>query len=234
MSSTALFRGLRKWPRIRPPCLFYKGACCMAYPPFRTYQELFQAAEDGIRAAGMAWYREAHQWAAALATKTGYSLVQVVGVTAALSPQNRWARNQRDAKALCEANEPAEVADGGTLTTYPKQIAKALHILETSRYATTDHIAGLLGRRAFKTKAFFYSILAGGQTNRVCIDRHMIDAADSGRGIGEGQIAWTSGAKGCYDDLADAVRALAESVGLPAAQVQAVIWIAWKAEKVPF
>lgn len=206
----------------------------MAWPTFRTYQELFQAAEAGIRAAGMAWYAEAHRWAADLAEATGYSLVQVCGVAAALSPQNRWARNQRDAETLCRANDPAEAADGGTLTTYPKQIAKALDILTAWKDLSTEHFAQMLGRRAFKTKAFFYSILAGGETDSVCIDRHMIDAADSGRGIGEGQILWTNGAKGCYDALADAVRALAESVGLPAAQVQAIIWVAWKAEKVPF
>lgn len=203
---------------------------------FRTYRELFQAAEKGIRAAGMAWYREAYQWAAELAEVTGYSLVQVCGVTAALSPQNRWARNQQDAEAMLRADDPAETADGvgHHLTTYPRQIAKALEIAETWFGADADRIASLLGRRAFKTKAFFWSILAGGQTDRVCIDRHMIEAADSGRGIGEGCIAWTCGAKGCYDALADAVRLLAKAVGLPAAQVQAVIWIHWKAGKVPF
>lgn len=167
-------------------------------------------------AAGKSWYQEAHNFAQTLSTAYEIPLPQVIGVIAALSPSVHWTANKRQAEALCRAH-----ADGGPLesvvvTTYGRQAVKARKILAAEYFNSL-----LLGKRAFKTQAFFFNIYHPGTTDHVTIDQHMVAAANF-------TDFWVNSAHWCYRLFEEAIREIAKEQGLAPDQVQAIIWLTYK------
>ena len=64
---------------------------------------VFFAATDLEKINGVQWYNVAQNASGAMAERYGISLETVAGVVAALSPNNRWERNLRDADNLISA-----------------------------------------------------------------------------------------------------------------------------------
>ncbi len=113
---------------------------------------------------GARWYPDALLFCERLSTETGLSVNVVAGVVAALSPNNRWARNMADAAAICRAFAAGTLQDAAQIKvgTYNSNKAKALQILAGEE--PLDVLGGL------KVRAFYQCIL--GDDGAVCIDGH--------------------------------------------------------------
>ena len=177
------------------------------------------------RATGSVWYPDALAFCWELADNHRMDTVKVTGVVAALSPAVYWDLNKRQAEALLQAYATGgmESADQVVLSTYGRQAVKAKRILalpgDSFGYVSRTAILDILGRRAFKTRTFFLSILDNDQA--VCIDRHIITALNF-------SDRWVQGSVWCYDLLADAIRHAADDLGLVPHDLQAIIWITFK------
>lgn len=170
----------------------------------RIYAQL----TDDERTAGHAWYRSAHDAAAALAERHGYPLLTVVGVIAALSPSVQWRQNLDQADKLLGAVQHERKI---RLTAFPSAVAKAVAI------ARTGDISPLVGP---KTTAFFANIAWPDCPGPVTVDRHALriwaNVAQSG--------AITCSARTYYLAVADYITA-AEAVGVMPHEMQAATWL---------
>jgi hypothetical protein len=192
----------------------------------RHIAAMLALASQSDLAAGIEWYARAERLGHRLAHQYGCTFEQAVGVIAALSPNNRWARNCTDAESMIQAW--AVGADPLTVTvcTYGAMRAKAAAILALAS-PERETIAGILNGR--KITAFFLSIT--GQTDTVCVDGHAY-------AIWLGQRVPTTktpalGVK-LYADIAHAYRVVAKRSAslcgeqLTPAQVQAVTWVTYR------
>ena len=110
---------------------------------------------------GMSWYENANMVAQLLASMHEISIVKVVGIMAALSPNNKWARNQIDTdKFLSNPSLETKVC------TFINQRKKALAIYHSK--GTVEEIEGILN--GIKTKNFFNNILFYGDSDHVTVD----------------------------------------------------------------
>ena len=112
---------------------------------------------------GARWYADALAFCAAVAQSTGLPVTTVAGVTAALSPNNRWERNMFDAERLCRAFAAGTLGDAAALkvSTFNGNKQKALRILSGAQ--PLDVLGGL------KVRAFYACILGDAG---VCVDGH--------------------------------------------------------------
>lgn len=156
---------------------------------------------------GHLWYRRAMLWADEVGTTLGFTLAEVAGVTAALSPRNNWERNKTDATNILTAV---------SLKTHPLPVATfkvnrdaALRIAKGEPWQSV-----LKGR---KVRAFA-SALAGNAEATV-VDVWMARAMTDGR-----RDAPRSAAD--YEDMAAAIRYVARQRGEPVTQTQATAWVA--------
>ena len=182
----------------------------------RNVTRVFRLATEAQIAAGLDWYTDAHSVAQTMATAHGVSVAQAAGIIAALSPLNSWGANVNLANRL--------IASGGLTSGYlGVGLRKANAIL-----AGTDPLTVLTSS---KVRAFYLGILANGETDAVCIDRHAYDVA-SGTRHNDRTRPTVSGKR--YREAAEAyVRAahiLSRESGekIHAAQVQAITWKAWR------
>ena len=116
---------------------------------------------------GKEWYDRAYKYALRLIHTYPITMGQVVGVIAALSPNNKWERNCQDADRLI-----ATFIEGGDLSlckvcTYGKNKQKAIDILSLES-ADAEAIEGILSGQ--KITAFYRSIM--GHDDAVCVDGH--------------------------------------------------------------
>ena len=182
---------------------------------------VFFSASDFETINGAQWYETAQNAAATIATRYSVSADTVAGVIAALSPNNRWERNLRDADALISAYTLGGLSDALEVktSTYNRNKIKALSILEG---ATPLEVLGGLKVRAF------YSCIIG--RNEVCVDGHAY-AIWRGERISTSSTPKIS-AKLYGSIAADYTRAAAiinSVLGTTyrAYQVQAITWLVW-------
>ena len=179
--------------------------------------------------AGRDWYSRAERFASELAHRHGVSFLQAVGVIAALSPNNRWARNCADADAVCAAWAAGLPPEAVTVCTYGVNLAKACQILRLPAPTQESIAAILLGQTGRKVQAFFLSIT--GRHDAVCVDGHAY-------AVWRGQRVPTTktpklGAR-LYETISRAYTLVAarsaELCGeeLTPAQVQAVTWVTYR------
>ncbi|MGH2568238.1 MAG: DUF7178 family protein, partial [Bacteroidota bacterium] len=147
---------------------------------------------------GMRWYPEALATAYEIAGESGYTVEQVAGVIAAVSPNTSWQQNVSLAWQLC-----VEGRDGGT---FGKNVAYAHRILTGEVWE--DVLKGP------KVRAFAANIL--GDTQRVTVDRWMARAA--GLNIDRVNV-------GQYVMVEQAVREGGAAVGVSPRDLQAMVWI---------
>ena len=81
-------------------------------------------------AAGIAWYAEAYEECRQIAEKYDLRIHIVVGVVAALSPNNRWTTNITNARDLIDAFVNNRDIDSVSVCTYGNMKRKAWSILE--------------------------------------------------------------------------------------------------------
>jgi hypothetical protein len=183
---------------------------------------VFFSASDFEIISGAQWYETAQNAAATIAARYGVSADTVAGVIAALSPNNRWERNLRDADALISAYTLGGLSDALEVktSTYNKNKLKALAILEG---ATPLEVLGGLKVRAF------YSCIIG--ADDVCVDGHAY-AIWRGERISTSSTPKIS-AKLYGSIVADYVKATATinsvmDTSYRPYQVQAITWLAWR------
>ena len=117
---------------------------------------------------GCDWYPSALAIANRISDKYGLRTELVVGVIAALSPNNRWERNIVDAEAIIKC-----WAAGGTRTdmlnvkvcTYGKMKEKAVDILTPTDRPITEILNG-------KKLVEFFNCITNPALDDVCIDGH--------------------------------------------------------------
>lgn len=184
----------------------------------RNITRLYRAATNEQRNAGAEWYRDAYTITVALAERHGYTVEQVAGVIAALSPLKSWGDN---------VNLAARAIRGGRLDSgaFKNSVDKVNKIL-----------AGIPAHEVLggnKVRAFWHCIASAGQTTAVCVDRHAFDAATNTRHTDETRPRLSDKR---YREIADAYIRAAEilsresGVLITPSAVQATVWLVWRAK----
>jgi len=202
----------------------------------RNILSVYVRASETDRAEGLHWYSHAHGIAQVMADKHGVSLVQSIGVIAALSPSLNWGLN------VLQANEIIQLYQSGkrgedipTLGTYGRR-----NIIKVLRILAGEHPLDVLGGN--KVRSFYANLLYPRSSVCVTIDRHA-------KGLAIGSIS-PRGATAVKDSIVTNPEyayyskhyvKLAELLGLIPNQLQAICWVTWRRlqgdvseEKVPF
>jgi len=172
--------------------------------------------QDGIN-----WYPNARQIARNLADRHGIHPAEAAGVIAALSPRNRWERNVQDADALITAFQAggAEQAMLTKVCTFGANKAKAIRILTAGVLTDADVLAILSGPKLQE----FYSCIQG--IADVCIDGHAY-CIWAGERTGLADVPAIG--KKLRAQIKDDYQHAADELGMTAASLQAITWVAWR------
>ena len=81
---------------------------------------------------GLRWYNNAHEISERIAAELGFSVDQIAGAIAALSPNNKWERNCQDAENLARAIKAGIDTDSVKVCTFGNNKAKAIKILSSA------------------------------------------------------------------------------------------------------
>ena len=171
-------------------------------------------ATDVERDAGMRWYEAAHALAASLGHRYGYTVDQMAGVIAVLSPNVSWSRNVQMATLAAK--------DGKASGTFTRNTDKADAIMAGADPATV--ISGP------KVTNFYRNIATRGENDGVTVDRHAVSIAE-GREVGDderGKLVRTTKARDGYGEYVEAYREAAYRAGISPAKLQAITWVAWR------
>ena len=179
----------------------------------------YKTADDDQRAGGMVWYSKAQCAAYDIAAKYDIAVYLVVAVIAALSPNNKWARNLVNADALIGAFLRGDGIDSVKVSTYHKMKQKAWDILA----ARPDYDTAKTMLKGQKITSFFCDIM--GEFN-VTIDGHArniayaekVSLTDDRSNIGKLE----------YRALQAAYEEAARQLGLMPYQLQAITWRVWR------
>jgi len=192
----------------------------------RHIASMLGLASQADLAAGIEWYARAERLGHRLAGEYGCTFEQAVGVIAALSPNNRWARNCTDAESMIQAWAVGVNPESVRVCTYGAMRSKAAQILALAS-PDRETIAKILNGR--KITAFFLSI--AGVHDAVCVDGHAY-------AIWVGQRITTTNTPSLgvklYADIARAYVLVAKrsasicGESLTPAQVQAVTWVTYR------
>lgn len=181
---------------------------------------MYRKATPDERAAGIAWYRNARQAGEEIAERHGVSLRVAVGVMAALSPNNKWDRNVKDADLLIGAYINGDYIESVSVCTYNKMRAKAWAILEAMP-EDDQHMIRLLNGQ--KIVSFFCNIMGH---DTCTIDGHALNIARGERvNLSDNR---TNIGKKLYAELQDAYTVAGHAGKLKAYEIQAVTWLVWR------
>jgi len=176
--------------------------------------------EDTVN--GLEWYDRAKRHAKAISTKYFIHTHTVIGVMAALSPNNRWERNVKDTERMCQAWINGEDLSDFKVSCYNTMKAKAWSILEDDLTDDDDILTRLNGQKIRS----FYSNIRG--LDEVTIDGHAYNIA---LGIRQGLTSdKTNMGKKLYRDMQSAYVKAAKRVGVKPHELQAITWTTWKRE----
>ena len=169
---------------------------------------------------GVEWYDRAKRMAAWIAKETGIQEATVIGVMAALSPNNRWERNCKDALSMCQAWINGDSLDDFKVSCYNAMKQKAWSILQDD----LQDDASILTRLNWQKIRSFYSNIRG--LDEVTIDGHALNIA---RGKREGLTSdKTNMGKKQYRELQAAYVTAAKRIKVKPSELQAITWTTWK------
>lgn len=184
---------------------------------------VFQLATPEEIEHGVTWYASAHCQCLDISENLDLPLNVVVGVVAALSPNNKWERNVDNARDLCTAYINGDSMESVKVSTYGKMKEKAWSILESC--PTYDETITILNGQ--KIVCFYQNIMG---ENTCTVDGHAYNIYHASRQSLTGSI---SIGKIEYHLIQDAYRKAGQSVlvhgrELMAYEMQAVTWVAWR------
>ena len=180
---------------------------------------VYRDADETQHAEGLLWYSDAQKAAHNIAVKYDIAVYIVVAVIAALSPNNKWTRNVRNANALIGAFIRGDGIDSVKVSTYNKMKQKAWDILA----ARPDYDGAKAMLKGQKITSFFMDIM--GEFN-VTIDGHARNIA-YGERVGLTDDRTNIGVRE-YRALQAAYEEAARRVGLMPYQLQAITWRVWR------
>lgn len=187
---------------------------------------IYNLSTAGEIKSGLAWYSEAHNQALQISEALNVPLTTVVGVIAALSPNNKWERNLTNAYQLIEAYLNGEHIESVKVSTYHTMKAKAWSILADQLDNTDDILTRLNGQ---KIKSFYECIM--GLPHGICIDGHALNIWRNERhGLTSDK---TNIGKRLYADIQADYLAAGNAVtyqgrNLTAYEMQAITWTVWR------
>jgi hypothetical protein len=171
---------------------------------------------------GVEWYARAQRMAQSISAATGLHINTVIGVMAALSPNNRWEYNVRNAYDMCTNYIDGGDIDDFKVSTYGNNKRKAWSMLEDNLVDDDDILTRLNGQ---KTRSF-YSNIRG--LDEVTIDGHALNIARGVRiNLTDDQ---TNIGKRLYRELQAAYVRAAKRVGIQPHELQAITWTTWRRE----
>lgn len=162
---------------------------------------------------GLSWYDDAREFCKMVSNETNRPLISVCAALAALSPRNKWERNKQDCYELCKNNSSHKFG------TFHAMVNKARKVLEMNSYA--DIIDELNGP---KICAFFDNIF-NPDSQLITVDFHMLHIA-LGQVFPEDERP--SLTKSLYDDIAWAIKLIADNNKLRPYEAQAILWLTWR------
>ena len=173
---------------------------------------------------GIAWYAEAYEECRIMADRFRLPINVVIGVVAALSPNNRWELNLRNAKDLIDAYLVGGTMDDVSVCTYSAMKKKAWSILE----AMPDHDETKRMLNGKKIVCFYENIMGD---DTCTIDGHARNIAYNERLVltdGKTSIGAVE-----YRNLQEAYRIAASRCRvngrkLKAYELQAITWVTWR------
>ena len=176
-------------------------------------------------AQGIAWYAEAYEECRTIADKYDLPIHIVVGVVAALSPNNRWTTNVTNARDLIDAFVNGRDMDSVSVCTYGKMKEKAWSILQIKSMRNRVVKDALNGRKI----VCFYENIMGEDT--CTIDGHARNIAYNER-VNLTDNKTNIGIKE-YANLQEAYRQAAKRCTVngrkfKAYELQAVTWVTWR------
>ena len=180
---------------------------------------VYRDADEDQHAEGLLWYEQAKREAYHIAMKHDVPVYIAVAVIAALSPNNKWARNLVNADALIGAFVNGDGLLSVKVSTYNKMKQKAWDIL-AARPSYNGAKAILKGQ---KITSFFCDIM--GEFN-VTIDGHARNIA-YGERVSLTDDRTNIGVRE-YRALQAAYEEAARRVGLMPYQLQAITWRVWR------
>lgn len=185
-----------------------------------------QATPEDIKE-GEEWYPSANEFATKLSQDYHTDFNKVCGVLSALSPQNRWDRNKRDAEqliALHEAdfNNVYYGAFGGTGFYAMRQPTdRAIDILNT-KGDVLDYFKSL------KTRNFYLNIKDPSDTSNLTIDSHSANIwANKLQGRLELDYMFKN-SKNRYVNIQNDYRYVAEYLNVNPIHLQVITWLTWR------
>jgi len=188
----------------------------------RNILKVFRRATLEDTAHGVEWYDRAKRISQAIAKDTGVHINTVIGVMAALSPNNKWDINVRNTLVMCDAWVNGDGIDDFKVSTYGANKRKAWSMLYDDLTDDDDILTRLNGQ---KTRSF-YSNIRG--LDEVTIDGHALNIARGVRfNLTDDQ---TNIGKRLYRELQDAYVRAAKRVGVEPHELQAITWTTWRRE----
>ena len=186
----------------------------------RNILKLYRQATQEDTVNGIEWYARAERMAAWIANNHDLPVSTVIGVMAALSPNNRWERNCKDTDTMCGAWQRGDNLDDFKVSCYNTMKAKAWSILDDALTDDEDILTRLNGQKIRS----FYSNIRG--LDEVTIDGHALNIARNTR---EGLTSdKTNMGKRQYRELQGAYIRAAKRVGVKPHVLQAITWTTWK------
>ncbi len=186
----------------------------------RNILKVYRQATPQEHDRGTKWYGVAKDQAQEIANVHDVPVRIVVGVIAALSPNNRWERNVKDASDLIAAFLRGDPADVCKPSTYTKMRDKAWSVIEQMP-ETDEEVMKILNGQ--KIVSFFRNIM--GHDN-CTIDGHAYNIARGKR------VTLTDNdtniSKSVYLEMQAAYQRAAKRVGLKVYELQAITWVVWK------
>lgn len=173
---------------------------------------------------GVVWYAEALAECNRIALDYEVPLHIVVGVCAALSPNNRWERNVQNTRDMVQAYVNGDGIDSFKVSTYHTMKAKGWSILDAMPHDDAGVIDILNGQKII---SFFKNIMG---YDGCTIDGHARNIAYAVR---EGLTGSISIGKKEYARLQDEYVEAGKKVrlngrALKAFEMQAITWVAWR------
>jgi len=179
------------------------------------------------RKIGLAWYNNAHSISERIAAELGFSVDQIAGAIAALSPNNKWERNCQDAENLARAIRAGIDTDSVKVCTFGSNKLKAIKILSSD--VDSAEIVSIL--RGQKIVAFYLNIARNGDTDCPVIDGHAYNIAHGTVGSLRDVPSITPATFERLQNLyRDAARQVSARTGerISAGQMQAITWVSYR------
>ena len=188
---------------------------------------LFFLSDDQDRQNGLDWYSNAYAICDRIASELGFSVDQIAGAIAALSPNNKWDRNIQDAENLARAIRAGIDTDSVKVCTFGNNKAKAIKILSSA--VDSAEIVSIL--RGQKVVAFYLNIARNGDTDCPVIDGHAYNIAmGTVSNLREVPSITPKGFETIQDLYRDAARQASLITGetISAGQMQAITWVCYR------